>query len=103
MVLLAGCSLSPTPEETGAAETIAETTEDTGTTIAEFITFESVSQPYLDQYGEPEEVDKYNSEDYHTVDWWYWTQGFEVSFIDSPYDDTYGWRVDSTYEFEPIY
>jgi len=69
-----------------------------------FITFASVSQSYRNTYGEPEEINTYDSfeDDYHTIDWWYWTQGFEVSFIDSPYDDTYGWRVDSEYTFEPI-
>ena len=67
-----------------------------------WITFEEVSQPYFDQRGEPEEITKYNSDNYCTVDWWWWSQGFEVTFIWTTYDDTYGWRVDSTYEFEPI-
>ena len=67
------------------------------------ITFEQASQPYLDLYGYPEEINRYDSGSYHMVDWWYWSIGFEVSFIDSPYDDTNGWKVDSTYTFAPIY
>ncbi len=39
------------------------------------ITFEEVSQPYLDQYGQPEDVYEYDSSCYHTIDWWWWSQG----------------------------
>lgn len=65
-------------------------------------TFEEVSKPYLDARGQPEEVMKYTSANYSTVDWWWWTQGFEVSFENSIYDDVNGWGVSSTYEFDPI-
>jgi len=64
--------------------------------------FHHVSQPYLDKYGPPEGEIKYDSGDYHTVDWWWYSKGFEVTFIDSPYDDIRGWMVESTYTFEPI-
>ena len=66
------------------------------------ITFEEVSSSYRSQYGTPEEVQEFISGDYHTIDWWWWCQGFEVSFINSPYDDVYGWDVQSTYSFSPI-
>jgi len=91
--------------------TIKVTTTDGGKTatcavavaaLPHFYTFEEVSQPYLDTYGEPEEVMKYTSADYSTVNWWWWTKGFEVTFLDSAYDDVNGWTVDSTYEFDPI-
>ena len=74
--------------------TITVTTTDGGktatcavavTALPHFYTFEEVSQPYLDTYGEPEEVSKYTSASYSTVDWW-WTKGFEVTFLDSAYD-----------------
>ena len=99
---------------TGVAEgsaTITVETADGGKTatcavavaaLPHFYTFEEVSQPYLDTYGEPEEVMKYTSADYSTVNWWWWTKGFEVTFLDSAYDDVNGWTVDSTYEFDPI-
>jgi hypothetical protein len=61
--------------------------------------FEQVSQPYIDLYGQPEEIESYNSDCYHTVDWWYWSIGFEVSFIDTCYDEVIGWRVNSEYHF----
>ena len=65
-------------------------------------TFDEVSQPYLDQYGQPEDVYKYDSDDYHTVDWWWWSQGFMVGFANTPYDSIDGWAVDNTYTFPPI-
>ena len=65
-------------------------------------TFDEVSQPYLDQYGQPEDVYKYDSGDYHTVDWWWWSQGFMVGFANTPYDGIDGWAVDNTYTFPPI-
>ena len=64
--------------------------------------FTEVSQPYLDQYGPPEDIEEFISGDYHSIDWWWWSQGFMVCFVDSPYDSTWGWRVDSTYSFSPI-
>ncbi len=67
-----------------------------------YITFADVSQPYLDRRGPPEEVSTYTSADYKTVDWWWWTQGFEVTFLDTIWDDVNGWTVDSEYTFEPI-
>ncbi len=63
------------------------------------ITFNEVSQPYRNKYGDPEEVNKYDSEDYHVVDWWWWSQGFMVSFSNTEYDDVNGWKVDHTYSF----
>lgn len=65
-------------------------------------TFDEVSQPYLDKYGPPEETSKYDSGDYHSVKSWWWSKGFEVTFLDSPYDEVSGWKVDSTYSFAPI-
>lgn len=68
-----------------------------------WITFEEVSQPYFDQYGSPEDVYEYKSADYHSIDWWWWSQGFMVCFVTSTYDNVYGWTVDHTYSFDPIY
>ncbi|MEE8578062.1 MAG: hypothetical protein V3T31_12475 [candidate division Zixibacteria bacterium] len=49
--------------------------------------------------GEPEEVQTYDSGDYHSVSWWYWSQGVN-------YDFTWGENVDgcevSRYTFDPI-
>jgi hypothetical protein len=30
--------------------------------------------------GNPEEINRYDSGDYHSVKWWYWTKGFERTF-----------------------
>ena len=65
----------------------------------ESISFETVSQPYLDKYGYPEDIYKYDSDCYHTINWWWWSKGFSVTFIDSCYDDVSGWGVDSEYSF----
>ena len=95
ILALFGCNLTPEIEDSGplTVEGSEETT---------WISFEEISEPYFKQYGEPEEVNKYTSTDYSTVDWWWWSKGFEVSFINTTYDEVYGWRVDSTYEFDPI-
>lgn len=72
-------------------------------------TFANVSQPYLNEYGTPEEVGEFISGNYHlidwyhTIDWWWWCPiGFVVRFINSSYDDVSGWAVDSTNNFAPI-
>lgn len=54
-----------------------------------------------DKMGEPEEVNRYDSSNYHSVDWWYWTKGICYTF-------TWGSIVEgccevSTYQFEPIH
>jgi len=66
------------------------------------ISFNDVSQPYLNRYGQPEDTSTFTSGNYQVIDWWWWSKGFMVSFINSPYDNTNGWRVDSTYSFSPI-
>ncbi|KKM17171.1 hypothetical protein LCGC14_1678440 [marine sediment metagenome] len=72
------------------------------TTASSPVTFEEVSQPYIELYGQPEDIYKYDSADYHTVDWWWWTKGIMVGFANTPYDGVDGWAVDNTYTFPPI-
>jgi len=74
-----------------------------GCELEEPISFEEVSAPYLEAYGPPEEINEYVSSAYHSIDWWWWTRGVMVCFVDSEYDDVDGWTVDSTYYFPPIY
>ncbi len=50
--------------------------------------------------GAPEETSSYDSTGYHSVDWWYWSQGICYTF-------TWGSNIDeccevSTYRFDPI-
>ena len=51
------------------------------------------------KYGAAEEINRYNSKDYHNEDWWYWSRGFEYSF-------TWGENIKgcdvSKYTFSPI-
>ena len=53
----------------------------------------------IEAYGNPEEINKYDSEDYHSWTFWYWCQGFSRTF-------TWGinvWNCEtSTYTFSPI-
>lgn len=64
------------------------------------------------EYGEPEDVYTYSSEDYWSESWWYWSKGIEFDFekrerlkkenfgcTDIIYTDIV---VVSTYEFPPI-
>ncbi|MBT3202596.1 MAG: hypothetical protein HN350_22070 [Phycisphaerales bacterium] len=68
-------------------------------------TFSQISQPFLDQYGQPEEVSEYNSANYHSIDWWWWSRGFEVTFLCTAPSAALvqDWAVDSTYSFSPVY
>ena len=50
-------------------------------------------------HGTAEEVNSYNSGDYHNVDWWYWSKGFQKSFTWG--ENIKGCEV-STYTFDPI-
>lgn len=69
-----------------------------------YVTFAEVSAPYLESYGPPEEVSTYEAADgnYTSIHWWWYTRGFEVSFLETEYDNVNGWTVDSTYTFDPI-
>jgi len=57
-------------------------------------TFEEVSQPYLDLYGEPESVEEYAvGIEYYYVEWWWNSQGFMVCFVQTA-SDNYTWSVE---------
>ena len=71
--------------------------------ITSYTTLNEAAQSYVDELGPPEEIKTFDSGDYHTVDYWWWTKGVCHSFIDSPYDNYNGWRWESTYTFDPIY
>ena len=64
-----------------------------------FFTFEEVSQPYLDKYGPPEEVKKYSSSNYRSVDWYWYSRGLTVGFVRTTYSNFRCWTVDHTYSF----
>ena len=51
------------------------------------------------QYGQPEEISSYNSGDYSSEDWWYWSKGIEFTFTQSSGEPC----EKSTYTFSPIY
>ena len=68
-------------------------------------TFYDVSAPYLEQRGQPEEVNEYQSSSAYLIDWWWWSQGFNVTFSnwnDGATKNSNGWQVESTYSFPPI-
>lgn len=67
-----------------------------------YYTFDQVTAPYIARYGQPEEITTYDSSGYHSVDYWWWSQGISVDFLNTTYDDHLGWVVDSTYTFSPI-
>jgi hypothetical protein len=49
--------------------------------------------------GPQEEVDRYDSSDYHSHTWWYWSRGWSLTFTWGSF--AYGCDI-STYSFEPI-
>lgn len=51
------------------------------------------------EYGDPEEIKKYDSGDYHSYDYWYWSQGVKYGFTWGSFVD--GCEVDR-YLFTPI-
>ena|SRR3989304_6474837 len=59
-----------------------------------------------EQYGTPEEIQKYDAEDYHTETWWYWCKGISFTFKQEPRGIFCGggndWKKESTYQFSPI-
>lgn len=55
---------------------------------------------FIDDHGEPEEIVKYDSDDYHYRTLWYWCEGYSKKF-------EWGYDVDGcceegTYHFEPV-
>jgi len=65
-------------------------------------TFEDVSASYLSTYGSPEDEYIYESTGYCSIDWWWWSQGFMVNFVNDRGNKEYGWVVDHEYSFSPI-
>jgi len=66
-----------------------------------FISLEEATQPYINVYGEPEEIGTCDYECYNTVTYWYWTKGICINFICTCYD-TIGWHFYYEYRFTPI-
>jgi len=50
-------------------------------------------------YGSAEETYGYDSGEYHTIDWWYWSNGFEYTFT---WGGSAGGCQVSKYTFTPI-
>ena len=65
-------------------------------------TFAEVSQPYRNKYGRPEDIYEFTSSGYLAVDWWWWSKGFSVTFVDTIYDNHRGWQVENEYSFPPV-
>ena len=100
LVMFFSCEIPPIEEPFDITD---YTTDIPETELAPFVSFESVSQPYLNIYGAPEEISTFTSgSDYTMIDWWWWSKGFEVTFANTTYDDVNGWCVDSTYTFDPM-
>lgn len=93
-ILLTGCTME---DYTLPNDTVNDTIPE-----SEVISFEDISQEWVDTYGEPEDVYEFSSSGYYSVDYWWWTQGFAVGFVWNDWDDIYGWYVDWTYSFNPI-
>ena len=70
--------------------------------LAPYISFEEASGGYLARYGLPEETTSFYSPGFSSIDWWWWTKGHEVTFVEEDGDHINGWRVYSTYDFAPI-
>ncbi|HDY89047.1 MAG TPA: hypothetical protein ENH82_13155 [bacterium] len=102
-ILFFACNLQiDEPEEPTITEQTQEPVQPADPPPIVYISFDDVSQSYLDQYGLPEEISEYYSADYWSVDWWWWSQGFMVNFLNTTYDNISGWTVDHTYSFSPI-
>jgi hypothetical protein len=69
---------------------------------ARYISFEEISMPYFLDRGAPEYVATAEFFTRTEVDWWYWSQGFEVSFVDDSTDDVNGWKELSSQKFPPV-
>ena len=77
--------------------------------VEHYISFEEVSQPYLEKYGEPNEIDQIEIDGEPAIIWiWTWDNpggdpndqiGVVVTFINSDKDNVNGWRASET----PIY
>ncbi len=83
-----------------------------GNGIPEYVELATIASPYYEKYGEPEEIKKYEKIEYdeyfgeiytvNIVEWWYYSKGFEVTFIESKYNSVFGWEVQEEYYFDPI-
>ena len=48
-----------------------------------FVAFSSCQKDMADmtaKYGTPDEIERYDSEDYHSHTYWYWCSGFSIVF-----------------------
>jgi len=63
-------------------------------------TFQEVSQPFLDKYGEPELTDRYLSSTYQSITWYWLSRKFAVMFAQNARANFGQWYVDHTYSFK---
>ncbi len=64
-----------------------------------YITFDEVSQSYLDLYGEPEKIENwYEALDFYYVEWWWKTQGIMVCFVQTS-SNNFRWSIDHISEW----
>ena len=61
-------------------------------------TFADVSETYEKQYGKPDDITTFSTENFRSITWSWTFSGRTrmVTFCDSRYDDYYGWKVEST-------
>ena len=52
------------------------------------------------KHGAPEEITSYHSSGFHSVNWWYWSRGFEYTFTWG--SDVKGGCDISLFQFTPI-
>ena len=68
--------------------------------VLSYVTFEEVSAPYMEEYGEPEKVEYYEYEEFEAISWIWFSQGFQVIFIN--FKNGGGWYVDVTFSWEML-
>jgi len=64
-----------------------------------YLTAQEEMDSCIESHGNPEDINKYDSEGYHSWTFWYWCQGFSRTFTLGK--NVYGCET-STYTFSPI-
>jgi len=66
------------------------------------MTFDEVSNPYLEQFGPPDQTFEIELENEHYVQWYYYKYDVVVEFVCPDKDPENGWEISFAFSLDPL-
>ena len=93
LALFISCTIPPPVDSIIKEIIINDDNEIVEENPVEYLSFDEVSQPYLDLYGIPEAtIDWYEALDFYYIEWYWYSKGYMVSFVQTT-SNNFTWSV----------